>query len=103
MWHCTASIPTHCPFKKRKKGQRQKPRLLKITFASIEDKTAVLRNKSQLRREDVSEFIKNIYITPDLTPTEQENNKKLRQEFSTLNKDGKKYIIKNGVLVQRGN
>ena len=77
-----------------KKGQRQKPHLLKITFASIEDKTAVLRNKSQLRREDVSEYIKNIYITPDLTPTEQENNKKLRQELSTLNKEGKKYMIK---------
>ena len=84
-----------------KRGQREKPRLLKITFASIEDKVAVLRNKSQLRGEGVSEYIQNIYITPDLTPTEQENNKKLRQELNTLNKDGKKYMIKNGVIVQK--
>jgi len=35
-----------------------------------------------------------MYITPDLTSSEQENNKKLRQELNTLNKDGKKYMIK---------
>jgi len=84
-----------------KKGQREKPRLLKIMFTTIEEKGAVLRNKSQLRKDGVPEYAKNIYITPDLTPTEQESNKKLRQELNTLNKDGKKYMIKNGAIVQR--
>ena len=63
-----------CPIKNAlrigKKGQREKPRLLKIIFANIEDKAAVLRNKGQLRREGVPEYAKSIYITPDLTPTE---------------------------------
>ena len=48
-----------------------------------------------------NEFVGNIFISPDLTPTEQENNKKPRQELNALNKDGKKYMIKNGVIVQR--
>jgi len=84
-----------------KKGQSKKPCLLKVTLTSVEDKVVVLRNKSLLRREGVPEFARNIYITPDLTPTEQENNKKLRQELNELNKDGKKYMIKNGMIVQR--
>jgi len=82
-----------------KKGQREKPRLLKIMFATIEGKGAVLHNKSQLQKDGVPEYAKNIHITPDLTPTEQESNKKLRQELNTLNKDGKKYMIKNGAIV----
>ena len=38
-----------------KKGQSEKPRLLKVAFTSVEDKVAVLRNKSLLRREGVPE------------------------------------------------
>jgi len=77
-----------------KKGESEKPHLLKVTLTSVEDKVAVLRNKSLLCREGVPEFARNIYITPDLTPTEQENNKKLRLELNALNKDGKKCMIK---------
>ena len=75
-----------------KKGQSDKPRLLKVTLTTVKDKVIILRNKSLLRREGVPEFARNIYITRELTPTEQENNKKLRQELNELNKDGKKYI-----------
>ena len=64
-----------------KKGQSEKPRLLKVTLTSVEDKVAVLLNKSLLRREGVPELARNVFITPDLTPTEQENNRKLRQEL----------------------
>jgi len=38
---------------------------------------------------------------PDLTPKELALNKALRSELAEKNKDGKKYQIKNGKLVQR--
>ena len=72
----------------------EKPRLLKVMFTSIEGKPAVLCNKNQLRKEGIPEYARNVYMTPDLTSTEQESNKNLRQELNTLNKDGKKYMIK---------
>ena len=40
--------------------------------------------------------VNKIFITPDLTPLEQKRNKKLREELANLNKDGRKFIIKNG-------
>ena len=43
-----------------------------------------------------------MYITPDLTPREQQHNKALRAQLAEMNKDGKKYWIKNGRIVQRG-
>ena len=50
------------------KGQSGKPRLLKVTLTNVEDKVAVLCNKSLLQREGVPEFARNVYKTPDLTP-----------------------------------
>ena len=44
---------------------------------------------------------KNIFISPDMTPREQELNKKLRLDVKELNKDGNRYQIKNGKIVQR--
>jgi len=85
-----------------KRQQGGKPRLLKITLASIQEKKAILRNKLHLRKEDNPQEIKKIFITPDLTPSEQKKNKKLREELANLNKDGRKYMIKNGIIVQRG-
>jgi len=33
-----------------------------------------------------------MFITPDLTPKEQQANKKLREELKELNKEGRIYI-----------
>ena len=85
-----------------KKTQSEKPRLLKITVSNVADKKAILRNKVQLCKESNPPHIKKIFVTPDLTPAEQKKNKKLREELAHLNKDGRKFIIKNGVIVQRG-
>ena len=38
--------------------------------------------------------IQKIFITPDMTPKEQEANKKLRNELKELNKEGRIYYIK---------
>jgi len=70
-------------------------RLLKITLESLDQKKVILRNKFKLRKEDNSEHI---CITPDLTPSEQRENKALRAQ---LTQGAKKYRIKNGQIVQR--
>ena len=46
-----------------KKGSG-KPRLLKITIGSIEEKVAILRNKFKLRAEPNLEYIRKIFVTP---------------------------------------
>ncbi|XP_065904034.1 uncharacterized protein [Dysidea avara] len=79
-----------------KRGDR--PRLLRITVSTESEKANVLRNTFKLRREQET---KNIFISPDMTPREQELNKKLRLDVKELNEDGNRYQIKNGKIVQR--
>ena len=64
-----------------KKGA--KPRLLKISLSSDTEKTTILKNSTKLRSSDASPVYKSIFITPDLTPKEQEHNKQLRAELRT--------------------
>ena len=94
-------IPTTITQAKRIGKKREKPRLLKVTVSSSQQKAAVLRNCTKLRKSDVPEDVRRIYITPDLTPKEQALNKALRSELAEKNKDGKKYQIKNGKIVRR--
>ena len=56
----------------KKRDDPNKPRLLKITVSSLDDKVAVLRNKLRLRNQDNTEYIRKVFITPDLIPTEKE-------------------------------
>ena len=51
--------------------------------------------------QDKLDEVKDIFVTPDLTPKEQETGKKLRAKLKELNKDGRMYQIKNGVIVRR--
>ena len=78
-----------------------KPRLMKVTVDTLESKAFILRNCTKLRSADQSSYYSNIYITPDLTPTEREANRQLRAKLDVLNKDGKQYKIKNGRIVPR--
>ena len=76
-----------------------RPRLLRITISTESEKANVLRNTFKLRREQET---KNIFISLDMTPREQELNKKLRLDVKELNKDGNRYQIKkNGKIVQQ--
>ena len=45
-----------------------KPRLLKITVESEEEKATILRNVKKLRIPSIPEHLKYMFITPDLTP-----------------------------------
>ena len=72
----------------------EKARLLKITVASEAEKATILRNVLKLRKQQNPDNVKNIFISLDMTPKEQEANKKLRLELKRLNKDSKQYQIK---------
>ena len=82
-----------------KKSDR--PRLLKISVATIQEKSTILRNCYKLRNNSNPESVKTIFATPDLTPLEQKKDKVLRQKLAEMNKDDKVYKIKNGVIVRR--
>jgi len=65
-----------------------KPRLLKISMDS--------QNYTKLWGKEVLRHLSKVFITPDMTIKERENNKALRAELAELNKGGKNYRIKNG-------
>ena len=78
-----------------------KPRLLKVSLSSDAEKAAILKNSTKLRNQDASPAYKGIFITPDLTPKEQEHNKQLRVELKERNRGGREFQIKNGKIVRR--
>ena len=55
-----------------------KPRLLKISVGSIQEKLLILKNCTKLWNKEFPDSIQKIYIAPDLTPKEQQENKALR-------------------------
>ena len=57
--------------KRRDAGPDVKPRLLKLTLASKQDKASLLRNCTKLQNKSNSENVRKVYATPDLTPQEQ--------------------------------
>ena len=69
-------------------------RLLKISLSNIEEKINILKTKAKLRASTNPENVRNLCITPDLTPLEQKKNKVLRQQLADLNKNERVYIIK---------
>lgn len=87
--------------KSKESEENKRPRLLKITVSNNEEKTMILRNKLKLRDQKNPEDVRKIFITIDFTPLEQKKNKQLRDKLKEMNKDGNRYIIKNGKIVQR--
>ena len=82
--------------------KKDKPRLLKVSVQSLEEKTNILRNKRKLKDQSNPEKVRKVYITPDLSPSEQAKNKALRQQLADMNKVSNVYMIKNGKIVRRG-
>ena len=89
--------------KKGESGPNVKPRLLKVALATEHDKGLLLRNCTKLRSKNNPDNVRNVYVTPDLTPREQQQSKALRVKLTEMNKGAKKYWIKNGKIVQRVN
>jgi len=57
-------------------------------------KKMVLHNSVKLRDESNLDCNKKVFITPDLTPKEQEENKLLTEKLIDMNKGGKVFRIK---------
>lgn len=86
-----------------KKGENgeDKVRLLKVTVETEKEKGNILRNAVKLRNDRLPDYQRKIFITPDLTLKEREENKALRAKLSELNKSENIYKIKNGRIVRR--
>ena len=61
----------------------------------------MLRNCTKLRNSEHPPDVQRVFITPDLTPNEQKVNKELRTRLKEVNKDERRYQIKNGQIVER--
>ena len=84
------------------KKDSEKTRLLRVDVPSEKLKKQVLHNSSKLRDDSNPDWVKKIFITPDLTPKEQAENKVLREKLAELNKTvPRSYRIKNGQIVRR--
>ena len=95
------SIPSNVTNAIRLGQKGAKPNLLKITLDSERSKVLILKNCTKLRDTDSPEYLKSVYITPDLTPKEKDTNKALRSKLNELNKDRKDFRIRNGKIVRR--
>jgi len=71
---------------------------MKVSVDSEHDKVAILHKCTKLRSKDNPDDIQKVYITPDLTPREQQENKVLRSKLAEMNKTEKKYGIKTAGL-----
>ena len=87
---------TKCVRIGKKPNNPNKHRLLKIGVNTESIKKQILGNSVKLRGKDKPAHMKKIFITPDLTPTEQKLNNKLRAELKEKNKGGKLFKIKTG-------
>ncbi len=87
----------------RGQNQHAKPRLLLVTLDLPDRRRAILAAAKSLRH---TEKWSNIYISPDLTPTEREKDKQVRLEMKERRDAGEKtlYIRGGQILVrqQRG-
>ena len=76
-----------------------KSRLTKVTLDSVKSKRELLNNAKKLRN---SEKWGRVYITPDLSPHEREENKKLREELRKRRNEGESgLVIRRGKIIQQ--
>ena len=77
--------------------------LLKVyqLVVAKQDRAKILNKITQLRKVSSPSYLKNVFVTPDLTKKEQEANQILRARLADMNKSGKKFKIKYGQIVQR--
>jgi len=70
-----------------KKADR--PRLLKVSVTTIQEKSTILRNCYKLRNSKNPMYVQKIFATPDVTPLEQKKDNLQRQKLAEMNKDSK--------------
>ena len=101
IFHKHLTVPATITKAIRLGKKSDRPRFLKVSVASESDKASIMRNCTKLHNVNLPSIVQKVFITLDLTPREQEVNKKLCAELKELNKDGNKSKIKNLKIVQR--
>jgi hypothetical protein len=79
------------------KVMSEKPRLLRVKMKSVEMKKKALAASKKLRS---SEYLQ-IYVNPDYTKKEQEQQKKLRDSLKKLRSEGRDVMIFRGKIIER--
>ena len=74
------------------------PRLIRVTCGEKSVKRDILQRAKQLRNLPA---YTNVYINPDLTIRQREENKRLRNEFKARKSRGENVMIRNGKVVER--
>uniref|UniRef100_UPI00358EB9E1 golgin subfamily A member 6-like protein 7 isoform X2 n=1 Tax=Myxine glutinosa TaxID=7769 RepID=UPI00358EB9E1 len=96
------NIKPECTFRV---GYHVGKRPVKVVFRSVSDRNLVLYNNNKVRNfNDPSQCSKNIFITPDYTVVEREEQAKLQdhlQEMREIDPNGQ-YTIKRGKVVKQG-
>lgn len=77
-----------------------KPRLMRIVCSDVKIKRDVLRQAKNLRSMPRH---KTVYVNPDMTPMEQSENKRLRDEFQRRRNLGEDIIIRRGKIIPKEN
>ena len=80
------------------KSQVGRPRLLKITVSDVNKKNEILKKASSLRNTD---SCKRIFVHQDLTPYQQAQEKKLRDELKMRRQNGEDVVIYRGKVIRR--
>ena len=81
---------------------KNRARLLRIKVQNTEIKRKILRNSNKLNEDKVTDPKKKIYINEDLTKTQREINKTLRDQLKALpTEERKKYTIRVNKIVAR--
>ena len=76
-----------------------RPRLLRVKCKDHESKSNILRKARFLRNNT---RYRNMFINPDLTPLQREQNKQLRSELHRRRAAGDRVVIRRGQIVDAG-
>ena len=81
---------------------KNRARLLRIKVQNTEIKRKILRNSNKLNENKVTDPKKKIYINEDLTKTQREINKTLRDQLKAMpTEERNKYTIRSNKIVAR--
>lgn len=84
----------------KKDTKSERPRLLKVTLGSTNTKKETMTRAKNLRKS-TGNYYNKVFITPDLTYKEREENRKLRQKLAERRAEGEsELVIKNGRITR---
>lgn len=84
------------PTRLGKKNIGSKPRMLRVTVSSDKAKWNILKNANKINEGTKKAPKDRIYVNPDYTPKQRDNNRKLRDELKERTKNGETDLMIKG-------